>query len=164
MQEFLSNRELSHRDRLPFGHSLLSLAGRGRKTGNRGAWYTWAILPRKEDRECHARFHFHAGTIIIVPVCYATWHFRTPRLRRALDPACTRANYRKSDFFYFSLCLSLSLFLPFNQRGILTLFASCQGATFVIHAKTGSRGVGFYGARSGKAYLVESRVIRDWVW
>ena len=96
---------------MAFGHSLLSLAGRGRKTGNRGAWYTWPILPRKEDRECHARFHFHAGTIIIVPVCYATWHFRTPRLRRALDPACTRANYRKSDFFFsFSLSFSFSLY------------------------------------------------------
>lgn len=47
----------------------LSLAARGRKTGNHGACTAGrATVPRKEDRECHARFHFHAAAIIIVPV------------------------------------------------------------------------------------------------
>ena len=87
---------------------------------------------------------------------FARHAFGARSIRRVRVPIIGKATF----FFSFSLSLSffLSLFLPFNQRGILTLFASCQGATFVIHAKTGSRGVGFY------EHVLEKRIWwnREW--
>ena len=86
--------------------------------------------------------NYHCGR------CYATWHFRTPRLWRAPPIRPARVPIiGKATFF-----LSLSLFF-FTQRGM-----SPCGSTRVkvrsSYAKTGSRGVGFSPIALEKQYSI----------